>query len=77
MFKLAVISDEISQDFQTVVNVAAEYKLDGIEIRSVWEKQPQDLTDEDMAKMKDILDEAGIAIAGISSPFYKCDIDNA
>jgi len=29
MFKLAVISDEISQDFQTVVNVASEYKLNG------------------------------------------------
>ena len=76
MFKLAVISDEISQDFQTVVNVAAEYKLNGIEIRSVWDKPPQDLSDEDMAKMKGILDAAGVEVAGIASPFYKCDIDN-
>lgn len=76
MFKLAVISDEVSQDFQTVVNVAAEYKLSGVEIRSVWDKPPQDLSDEDMCKMKGILDSAGIAVAGIASPFYKCDIDN-
>jgi sugar phosphate isomerase/epimerase len=76
MFKLAVISDEVSQDFQTVVNVAAEYKLNGVEIRSVWDKPPQNLTDEDMAKMKGILDEAGIEVAGIASPFYKCEIDN-
>lgn len=76
MFKMAVISDEISQDFQTVVNVAKEYKLDGIEIRSVWDKPPQKLTDSDMLKMKDMLDSAGIAIAGIASPFYKCNIDN-
>ncbi len=76
MFKLAVISDEISQDFQTVVNVAAEYKLNGIEIRSVWDKPPQDLTDQDMARMKGILDEAGIEVAGIASPFYKCEIDS-
>jgi len=77
MFKLAVISDEVSQDFQTVANVAKEYKLNGIEIRSVWNKPPQNLTDDDMAKMKDILDAAGLVIAGIASPFFKCEIDNA
>lgn len=77
MFKLAVISDEISQDFQTVVDVSAEYKLDGVEIRSVWDKPPQDLTDDDMAKMKDILGKAEIEVAGIASPFYKCEIDSA
>lgn len=76
MFKLAVISDEVSQDFQTVADVAAEYKLNGIEIRSVWDKPPQDLTDEDMAKMKGILDKAGIEVAGIASPFFKCEIDS-
>ncbi|HGE71158.1 TPA: sugar phosphate isomerase/epimerase [Candidatus Poribacteria bacterium] len=76
MFKLAVISDEISQDFQTVVNVASEYKLDGVEIRSVWDKPPQGLADDDMKKMKDILDKAGIVVAGIASPFYKCNIDD-
>ncbi len=76
MFKLAVISDEVSQDFQTVVNVAAEYKLKGVEIRSVWDKPPQDLDDKDIAKMKGILDAAGIGVCGIASPFYKCDIDD-
>jgi len=76
MFKLAVISDEVSQDFQTVVNVSAEYKLNGVEIRSVWDKPPQDLSKEDMARMKSILEEAGLEVAGIASPFFKCEIDN-
>ena len=76
MFKLAVISDEVSQDFQTVVDVAVEYKLDGVEIRSAWDKPPQDLDNNDMAKMKGILNKAGIEVAGIASPFFKCDIDN-
>lgn len=77
MFKLAVISDEISQEFQTVVNVSKEYKLNGVEIRSVWNKPPQNLSDEDMAKMKDILGNAGLLVAGIASPFFKCEIDKA
>jgi len=76
MFKLGVISDEVSQDFQTVANVAAEYKLNGIEIRSAWDKAPQELNDEDMAKIKGILNAAGIEMAGIASPFFKCDIDD-
>ncbi|MFQ6040841.1 MAG: sugar phosphate isomerase/epimerase family protein [Candidatus Poribacteria bacterium] len=76
MFKLGVISDEVSQDFQTVVDVAKEFNLDSIEIRSVWDKPPQDLTDEDIDKMKQILAPTGIKIIGVASPFYKCDIDN-
>jgi sugar phosphate isomerase/epimerase len=76
MFKLAVISDEVSQDFQTVVNVSAEYKLNGVEIRSVWDKPPQDLSKEDMTRMKGMLEEAGLEVAGIASPFFKCEIDS-
>ncbi len=76
MFKIGVIGDEISQDFQTVVNVAKELNLDSIEIRSVWDKPPQELTESDINEMKRILDGTGIQIVGIASPFFKCDIDN-
>lgn len=77
MFKIGVIGDEISQDFQTVVNVAKELNLDSIEVRSVWDKPPQELTEDDINEMKRILDGTGIQIVGIASPFFKCDIDNA
>lgn len=77
MFKLGVISDEVSQDFQTVVDVAVEFKLDAIEVRSVWDKPPQDLTAQDIDKMKSILEPTDIKVIGIASPFYKCDIDNS
>ena len=74
MFKLSVISDEISQDFQRVVDVCGEYDVPMVEPRSVWEKAPQDLTDEDVAKMKAILDEAGMGVSCIAAPFFKCDL---
>ena len=35
MFKIGLIGDEVSQDFQTVVNLSTEFNLDSIEIRSV------------------------------------------
>ena len=76
MFKIGVIGDEVSQDFQTVVNVATEFNLDSIEIRSVWDKPPQALTEQDIDKMKRILEGTGLKIIGVASPFFKCDLDN-
>ncbi len=77
MFKLGVIGDEVSQDFATVVNFVKEYNLDSIEVRSVWDKQPHQLTDTDIDTMKRLLDGTDIEIIGVASPFFKCDMDNA
>jgi sugar phosphate isomerase/epimerase len=76
MFKISVVGDEVSQDFQNVVNFAAEFNLGAIEIRSVWDKPPQALTTHDIDQMKRVLDGTGIQIVGIASPFLKCDIDD-
>jgi len=74
VFKLGVMTDEISQDFQHAVNVCKEYDLDGVEIRSVWDVQPQDISDDQAAQIMDILGEAGMEVCCIAAPFYKCDL---
>ncbi|MEA3403881.1 MAG: sugar phosphate isomerase/epimerase family protein [Armatimonadota bacterium] len=74
MFKLSVISDEVSQDFQRVADVCREFDVPMVEPRSVWDTAPQDLTDEQVAEMKRILDEAGMGVCAIASPFFKCDL---
>jgi sugar phosphate isomerase/epimerase len=74
VFKLSVISDEVSQDFQRVVDVCQEYEVPMVEPRSVWEKAPQELTNDDVRKMRAILDEAGMGVCSIASPFFKCDL---
>ena len=76
MFKLAVFTDEVSQDFQTVVDLCEEYRLDGIEIRSVWDKPPQHITDDDIHAMKTILKETEIKVCCVASPFFKCEINS-
>ena len=76
MFKIGVVGDEVSQDFQTVVNFASEFNLDVIEIRSVWDKPPQALSTQDIEEMKRILYRTDIQIVGIASPFFKCDIND-
>ncbi len=76
MFKVGVIGDEVSQSFTTVVNFVKEHDLESIEIRSVWDKQPHQLTGTDIDEMKRLLDGSDIEIMGIASPFFKCDMDN-
>jgi sugar phosphate isomerase/epimerase len=76
MFKKGVITDEISQDFQVAAELAMKYNLDALEIRSVWEKGPHELNEEDIDKIDKIARNSGLIIPAISSPFFKCDIDN-
>jgi len=77
MFKLAVFTDEVSQVLKKAVDLAIEFKLDGVEIRSVWNKPPQDLVGDDVRKMKDLLSQTNLKVCSIASPFFKCDIDSA
>jgi sugar phosphate isomerase/epimerase len=75
MFKLSVITDEISQDLETVVKFANEFGLDGVEIRRVWDKSPQDLL-EDVNLINKTIKENNLKISCIASPFFKSNIDN-
>jgi len=75
MFRLAVISDEVSQDLEVVAKFAQRHKLDGIEIRSVWNRQPQDLV-EKISDIKAILKKYDLAVSDIASPFFKANIDS-
>jgi len=77
VFKLAVISDEISQDLERAALVCKEYGCQGVEIRSVWNKPPHQLSAEDIAKIREILDRHGLRVCCIASPFFKCDLGNA
>lgn len=76
MFKLAVFTDEVSQDFEKAIKLALEFGLDGVEIRSVWDKPPQNLAGDDVRRMKDIISQTDLKVCCIASPFYKCDIDS-
>ena len=76
MFKLSVISDEISQDFERVLQVCNEYEVPQVEPRSVWDNPPQNIPDSDIARMRRLLDEYEMSVCCIASPFLKCDLGN-
>ena len=76
MFKLGIITDEVSQNFNAALKVCQDYGLDAVEIRSVNNKQPQNIDADDIAAMKRALSETDLTVCGIATPFYKCEIDS-
>ena len=76
MFKTAVITDEITQNFTEALDLANRYNLDAVELRSVYELGPFEWTDEFVNRIKSEADNAGLPICCISSPFFKCELDD-
>ncbi|MFB0503386.1 MAG: sugar phosphate isomerase/epimerase family protein, partial [Candidatus Bathyarchaeia archaeon] len=75
LFKLSVITDEVSQDLETVARFADRFELDGVEIRSVWSRNPQNLLHQ-KDDIKRILRKYELDVSAIASPFFKADVDN-
>jgi len=74
MFRLGVITDEISLDVERAVEVAEELSVDCIELRGCWNKNVKDLTDDEVKRIRRIVESAGLEVVCIASPLFKCDI---
>ncbi len=73
-FKVAVISDEISPDFDHACHVAAEeFGLSWIELRSMWGKSLMDLASDQIGEVQKILSKYKLAVTDIASPLFKTD----
>ena len=73
-FRISVINDEISQDFDHVCSVVArDFGLGWIELRSMWGKNTMDLSDDQVAEAKKILSKYNLQVTDIASPLFKTD----
>src|SRR5450432_4583918 len=71
-FKVGVISDEISQDFDHACYVIAmDFGLHWVELRELWGKNLQVISDAQIAEAQKILAKYGLQVTDISSPLYK------
>lgn len=66
MFKLGVITDGISRDFEYALDVMVETGLEYVELQYLWEKQVGDLTDADVARVKGLIDARNLKVSCIS-----------
>ncbi len=77
MFKRAVITDEISQDFDVAVKMAKDFGLDGLEIRTAWDVRIDRMTIGQLNRIGDTAVANGLSIASLASPVFKCALDDA
>jgi sugar phosphate isomerase/epimerase len=69
--QLNVITDEISQDFDHALDVAAEYGIKAVDIRKAWDKNIALFNDDELNKLKESLDNRNMKVAVITGPFGK------
>jgi sugar phosphate isomerase/epimerase len=73
-FKIAVISDEISQDFDHACSVIAnDFGLHWVELREMWGKNLQASSDAEIAEAQKILAKYSLQVTDIASPLFKVD----
>jgi sugar phosphate isomerase/epimerase len=73
-FKIAVINDEISQDFAHACEVASrEFGMSWIELRGMWDKNLLKLDAKEIAEAKRILEKNQLRVTDIASPLFKVD----
>ena len=73
-FQVAVISDEISQDFDHACHViAVDFGLHYVELRALWGKNLQASTDAEIAEALRLLKKYNLRVTDIASPLFKTD----
>lgn len=73
-FRVAVINDEISQDFGHAVDVASrEFGMNWIELRGMWNKNILKLDSKEIDEARQILEKAKMRVTDIASPVFKVD----
>jgi L-ribulose-5-phosphate 3-epimerase len=74
VFKVAVINDEISQDFGHACEVASrDFGLQWIELRGMWKKNIVNLDEREVAETRRILEKFQLKVTDVASPLFKTD----
>lgn len=74
VFRIAVITDEISPDFDHACHVASqEFGMHWVEVRSMWGKNMMDLAGDQIAEAQKILEKYNLQVTDIASPLFKTD----
>jgi sugar phosphate isomerase/epimerase len=74
MWTLTGFADEISPELGEQLDTLAGESIHFVELRSVWDKNVLDLTDEEIQKVGAAMGERGIGVSSIGSPIGKVPI---
>ncbi len=73
-FRIAVINDEITQDFGRACEIASkEFGMGWIELRGMWNKNLLKLDAKEIEEARRILEKYQLRVTDIASPLFKVD----
>jgi len=77
-FRVAVINDEITQDFGRACEIAAhEFGMEWLELRGMWNKNLLKLDGKEVGEARRILERNQLRVTDIASPLFKVDWKDA
>ena len=74
MWTLTGFADEISPELDEQLDTLTDESIRFVELRSVWNKNVLDLTDDEIEKVGSAMSERGIGVSSIGSPIGKVPI---
>ncbi|WP_282940821.1 sugar phosphate isomerase/epimerase family protein [Paenibacillus sp. RC67] len=75
-FQLGIITDEVSQRIEDSIALAREFGLTALELRSVDGVQLHQLEPERLDELHRQIQAAGLHVCALSTPVFKCQLDN-
>ena len=73
-FKLGVISDEFSQDFEEALKTMKQFGLEWVEIRTVWGAYNTEASPSQVQRIKDVLSKYQFRVSVVDTALYKCNL---
>lgn len=70
-FKLGVITDEVTQDFEKSLVWAKGFGLSWVELRFVWNKYVTEFNPDEVKRAKELLAKHGMRVSVVDSPYFK------
>jgi L-ribulose-5-phosphate 3-epimerase len=71
-FRLSVITDELTQDFDRACSIAAkDFGFKWVEVRELWNKNSMALNANEIAEARRILDRHDLRVTDVASPLFK------
>lgn len=75
--KLSVITDEIADDLRIALQVAQEFGIDAVELRTLWGVNIAQADEELLRRAKSTLNEFGMRVCSLATPVFKTDLFGA
>jgi len=73
-FKVAVISDGLSPDFETALKILKSYRVPWVEVRNVWGKYNTEASPEQIRRLRELLDQYEIRCSQVDTALFKCTL---